>query len=271
MDRASLIFLLFDPYRLEVGKELQGDPVSLCICISVYVFLCVCISVYVFLCIHFCLYIFLYTYFWISFNGPPTHPYPSLIPSSPPSPSTPPDTFSVLKGKESKLRIVLNKADVVGAQELMRLYGTLLWNIAPLLKVVEPPRIYIGSFWGKEVSFCACEVVFLWLFLLLLLFCSCFYVVILLTTTKQQQQQQQHQFQNTASSSRQLLLTEEMSLVSDLHQAILNNGENKISMARRHAKMVHLHSALIDRCCSCPLQNYNNMRPINTFHNNLLH
>lgn len=36
--------------------------------------------------------------------------------------------------------------------------------------------------------------------------------------------------------------------MSDLQQAILNNGENKMSMTRKHAKMVHLHAALIDRC-----------------------
>lgn len=31
----------------------------------------------------------------------------------------------------------------------MRVYGALFWNLAPLVHSVEPPRVYIGSFWSK--------------------------------------------------------------------------------------------------------------------------
>ncbi|ESO07191.1 hypothetical protein HELRODRAFT_76627, partial [Helobdella robusta] len=135
INKASLIFLLFDPYRLDVGRELEG-------------------------------------------------------------------TLRLLQGKESKLKIVLNKADNVKTQELMRVYGTLLWNMAPLTKIVEPPRIYIGSFWGLEPK---------------------------------------------SQSDHELLLAEEKSLVRDLHQVMINAGENVISLVRKHARMVLIHAAVVDR------------------------
>lgn len=55
--------------------------------------------------------------------------------------------FKQLKGKESQIRLILNKADTHSSQELMRVYGALFWSLAPLINVTEPPRIYTGSFW----------------------------------------------------------------------------------------------------------------------------
>ena len=57
--------------------------------------------------------------------------------------------FRQLKGKESQIRIILNKADSIATQELMRVYGALFWNLGPLINVTEPPRVYTGSFWNK--------------------------------------------------------------------------------------------------------------------------
>lgn len=54
-----------------------------------------------------------------------------------------------LKGFESKIRIVLNKADSVGPQELMRVYGALFWNLSNLINTTEPPRVYVSSFWDQ--------------------------------------------------------------------------------------------------------------------------
>uniref|UniRef100_A0A0B7A239 Dynamin-type G domain-containing protein n=2 Tax=Arion vulgaris TaxID=1028688 RepID=A0A0B7A239_9EUPU len=83
LQRASLIFLVFDPSKLEVGSELES-------------------------------------------------------------------VFSQLKGYEAKLKILLNKADTITQQELMKVYGALFWNLAPLVNSVEPPRVYVGSFWSKS-------------------------------------------------------------------------------------------------------------------------
>lgn len=57
--------------------------------------------------------------------------------------------FKQLKGKESALRIILNKADSLDEQELMRVYGALFWALSPLINVTEAPRIYVGSFWSN--------------------------------------------------------------------------------------------------------------------------
>ncbi|CAH1776310.1 unnamed protein product, partial [Owenia fusiformis] len=82
IDRADLIFVVFDPTKLDVGKELEM-------------------------------------------------------------------LFQQLKGRESQIRIILNKADSISQQELMRVYGALFWSLAPLINVTEPPRVYTGSFWGR--------------------------------------------------------------------------------------------------------------------------
>eukprot|EP01012_Entosiphon_sulcatum_P056454 TRINITY_DN80120_c0_g1_i1.p1 TRINITY_DN80120_c0_g1~~TRINITY_DN80120_c0_g1_i1.p1 ORF type:complete len:679 (-),score=142.03 TRINITY_DN80120_c0_g1_i1:6-2042(-) len=54
-----------------------------------------------------------------------------------------------LRGYESKVRMVLNKADTVGGQELMRVYGALFWNMSNMIHTTEPPRVYVSSFWNR--------------------------------------------------------------------------------------------------------------------------
>ena len=46
-------------------------------------------------------------------------------------------SIEAIHGYEDKVRIVLNKADQVDHQELMRVYGALMWSIA---KVILTPR-----------------------------------------------------------------------------------------------------------------------------------
>uniref|UniRef100_A0A3B4F1L5 Sarcalumenin n=2 Tax=Pundamilia nyererei TaxID=303518 RepID=A0A3B4F1L5_9CICH len=80
IDRADLIFLVFDPTKLDVGGELEM-------------------------------------------------------------------LFRQMKGRESQIRLILNKADSLSTQNLMRVYGALFWSMAPLINVTEPPRVYVSSFW----------------------------------------------------------------------------------------------------------------------------
>ncbi|XP_032896539.1 sarcalumenin isoform X2 [Amblyraja radiata] len=61
--------------------------------------------------------------------------------------------FRQLKGRESQIRIILNKADNIATQELMRVYGALFWSLAPLINVTEPPRVYVSSFWPYEYQY----------------------------------------------------------------------------------------------------------------------
>lgn len=85
IDRADLIFLVFDPTKLDVGLELEM-------------------------------------------------------------------LFRQMKGRESQIRLILNKADSLSTQNLMRVYGALFWSMAPLINVTEPPRVYVSSFWDQDYS-----------------------------------------------------------------------------------------------------------------------
>uniref|UniRef100_A0A3B5AMB0 Sarcalumenin n=1 Tax=Stegastes partitus TaxID=144197 RepID=A0A3B5AMB0_9TELE len=85
IDRADLIFLVFDPTKLDVGGELEM-------------------------------------------------------------------LFKQMKGRESQIRLILNKADSLTTQDLMRVYGALFWSMAPLINVTEPPRVYVSSFWPQDYA-----------------------------------------------------------------------------------------------------------------------
>ncbi|KAK5866238.1 hypothetical protein PBY51_020444 [Eleginops maclovinus] len=60
--------------------------------------------------------------------------------------------FKQMKGRESQIRLILNKADSLSTQNLMRVYGALFWSMAPLIKVTEPPRVYVSSFWPQDYA-----------------------------------------------------------------------------------------------------------------------
>ena len=47
------------------------------------------------------------------------------------------------------MRIVLNKADEITAEELLKIEGNLVWNVSPLMSSLEPPALYAGSFWSQ--------------------------------------------------------------------------------------------------------------------------
>merc|ERR1711953_861525 len=53
-----------------------------------------------------------------------------------------------LKGRETQVRILLNKADEITAEELLKIQGNLVWNVSPLMSSLEPPTLYAGSFWS---------------------------------------------------------------------------------------------------------------------------
>ncbi|XP_022914821.2 uncharacterized protein [Onthophagus taurus] len=63
-----------------------------------------------------------------------------------------PETEAILdqlKGREHQTRIILNKADQVKPEELMRVQGALIWNISPLMSSAQPPAMYTTSLWSR--------------------------------------------------------------------------------------------------------------------------
>jgi hypothetical protein len=63
------------------------------------------------------------------------------------------DVITSLKTHQDKIRVVLNKADQVDKQRLMRAFGALMWNLGKIIHTPEVIRVYIGSFWDQPPLF----------------------------------------------------------------------------------------------------------------------
>jgi len=61
--------------------------------------------------------------------------------------------IQAIRKQEDKIRIVLNKADMMSHQQLMRVYGALMWSLARILQNPEVCRIYVGSFWNQPLQY----------------------------------------------------------------------------------------------------------------------
>ncbi|UYV74848.1 EHD4, partial [Cordylochernes scorpioides] len=62
-------------------------------------------------------------------------------------------SIEALKGHDEKIRIVLNKSDMIDTQQLMRVYGALMWSLGKIFNTPEVSRVYIGSFWSEPLRY----------------------------------------------------------------------------------------------------------------------
>lgn len=68
--------------------------------------------------------------------------------------------IDIIKKNHRKIRIVLNKSDMITTQQLMRVYGALMWSLGKVLGTPEVIRVYIGSFWDRPRQYTENQVLF---------------------------------------------------------------------------------------------------------------
>ena len=53
------------------------------------------------------------------------------------------NTLQALRLNEEKIRIVLNKADMIDTDQMMRVHGSLMWSLGRVFETPEVVRVYI--------------------------------------------------------------------------------------------------------------------------------
>ena len=64
--------------------------------------------------------------------------------------------ISTLRGHDDKVRVILNKADQVDQQQLMRVYGALMWSLGKVFKSPEVCKVGGWCRWRCGWWYCWC-------------------------------------------------------------------------------------------------------------------
>eukprot|EP00833_Pecoramyces_ruminatium_P013918 jgi/Orpsp1_1/1187950/evm.model.d7180000061398.1 len=54
--------------------------------------------------------------------------------------------FNEIVEYQDKIRIILNKVDSINSQNLVKVYGGLMWSLSNIFKTPEVHKVYLGSF-----------------------------------------------------------------------------------------------------------------------------
>ena len=58
---------------------------------------------------------------------------------------------TIRPNNDDKMRCVLNKADAVTREQLVRVYGSLMWSMGKIFRSPEVVRVYTGSYWDQDL------------------------------------------------------------------------------------------------------------------------
>ena len=131
---ADMILLLFDAHKLDWKYIYLSISIYLSICLYLYTHTCVCVYIYIYMYIYIHIYTFTYVYIYTYLL------IPILIYNSTADiilllfdahkldiSDEFKDAIEALKGHDDKIRVVLNKADAVDSQKLLRIYGSYIY------------------------------------------------------------------------------------------------------------------------------------------------
>merc|ERR1740138_1950719 len=62
-------------------------------------------------------------------------------------------SIAVLQPAAHKVHVILNKADRVTTQQLVRVHGALMWSLGKVMDTPEVARVYMGSFWDEPLHY----------------------------------------------------------------------------------------------------------------------
>jgi hypothetical protein len=58
---------------------------------------------------------------------------------------------TITRHNDDKIRCILNKADCVTREQLVRVYGSLMWSMGKIFDTPETVRVYTGSYWNANL------------------------------------------------------------------------------------------------------------------------